>query len=154
MRTVGLAVCQRFLRGKMPGSHSRQSSFLNNWDTPYLMLLLSDFTFPKSANKTNLSRYFPSPSPDVLQICYITFCKYKLCFRISPQASCSPCHSCLWSFTLECILILRGEFLTMLPHFWSPEISCTGVLLPFSLKALWLQWFPKRLHICFFFHVH
>lgn len=41
------------------------------------------------------------------------------------------CHSCLWSFTLECVVILRGEFLTMLTHFWSPEISCTGVFIAF-----------------------
>lgn len=100
MRKVisGLAIFQKFLWGTY-----HYISFLNNWDTPQHMLVLSDFTFSKSVNKANYIPLFaPSPSPPAVpQICQITFCKCKVFLLVSPQTSHDLCHSCLWSCTLE-----------------------------------------------------
>lgn len=74
----------KVLVGKMSGPYCRQIRFSNSWDTSYHVLVLSDFTFPKSVNKTN---YIPLFVPVPPKICQITFWKYKICLPVSPQAS-------------------------------------------------------------------
>lgn len=104
------------------------------------MLVLSDFTFSKSANKINyipLFAPFPPP-PAVPQICQITFCKCKVFLLVSPQTSHDLCHSSLWSWTLACswslsrVLSYAASFLKHFNLHWCLIASLPGSQMKFQ----------------------